>query len=350
MKKIFLALLYLFLIVSLVSCTNTSNTNTPDTNDTTNSQPDENPPSQESDPYKVIIEKFEELLVCRKNNTAIPAASETDSVVIKTVYELAKKCKDPLDMGFAKKDMNGDGTEELIFTESTLDIIAIFTVKNSEVVSLITKEDSNSLIWLDENGLIRIEQLVMEGQYMTGRNYLVYELSDGNLKEQIAIGCDAMKQGDWHKLEDNQKISISKEEWDTLYSQYNICHFGWDNREYTKNYADLTVISLVETPAPEVKSYELASIIKDDRVEISFVSAESVSFTMIYNKLLESDEIYETAFSASALYIDGKYLFDNGTVKGSIEFGRDNVWVNIEESTDEHIDCRSYLFDYAINN
>ena len=112
----------------------------------------------------------------------------------------------------------------------------------------------------------------------------------------------------------------------------------------------MTVISLLETAAPEVKSYKLTSIIKNDQVKISSVSAESVSFTMIYNKLLESDEIYETEISVSALYTNGKYLFDNGIIKGSIEFGHDSVWVNINESSNEHIDCRSYLFDYVISN
>ena len=345
MKKLFSVLLCFLIIMSVVSCNNTS-----DTKDTTDIQTNTNTPSQESDPYTAIIEKYKELLICKNNNTAIPEASETDSAAIKTVYELAKKCRKPLDMGYTQKDINSDGTNELIFTESTLNIVAIFTVKNSEVVPLITREHLDFLIWLDENGLIRVQELIVEGQYMTGINYLVYEISEGNLKERIAIGCDAMEQGDWHKIEDNQKISISKEEWSALYSQYDICPFGWDEREYTKNYTDLTVISLLETAAPEVKSYKLASIIKNDLVNISAVSAESVSFTMIYNKLLESDEIYETEISVSALYINGKYLIDNGIIKGSIEFGHDSVWVNINESTNEHIDCRSYLFDYVISN
>ena len=125
MKKLFSALLCLLLIISAVSCADTSNTNNPDSNDTQNNQNDKN-----SDPYKAIIEKYTELLICKKNNTAIPEATETDSSALKTVYELAKKCKSPLDMGYAKKDINNDGTEELIFAESTLDIVAIFTVKN----------------------------------------------------------------------------------------------------------------------------------------------------------------------------------------------------------------------------
>ena len=207
MKKLFSVLLCFLIIMSVVSCNNTS-----DTKDTTSIQTNTNTPSQESDPYTAIIEKYKELLICKNNNTAIPEASETDSAAIKTVYELAKKCRKPLDMGYTQKDINSDGTNELIFTESTLSIVAIFTVKNSEVVPLITQEHINSLIWLDENGFVRVIELIMEGQYMTGRNYLVYEISEGNLKERIAIGCDAMEQGDWHKIEDNQKISVSKEE------------------------------------------------------------------------------------------------------------------------------------------
>ena len=343
MKKLFSALLCLILIISAVSCTNTSNTNNSDSNNTQNNQNDEN-----SDPYKAIIEKYTELLICKKNNTAIPEASETDLLALKTVYELAKKCKNPLDMGYAKKDINKDGIEELIFAESTLDIVAIFTVKNDEAVTLITRDDPNSLFWLDANGLIRMEQLVMEGQYMTGRKYLVYEISEGALKSQIAIGCDGMKQGDWYKVDNQQQNPVSKEEWNELYAKYNICPFGWDGREYTKNHADLTVLPLLETAVPKIQTYKLASIIKDDRVKITSASAESVDFTMIYNKYAEDALVYETELSVTATLTDGEYLFDNGTVTGSIEFGYDSVWVNINESTNEHIDCRSYLFDYVM--
>lgn len=343
MKKLFSALLCLLLIISAVSCADTSNTNNPDSNDTQNNQNDAN-----SDPYKAIIEKYTELLICKKNNTAIPEATETDSSALKSVYELAKKCKNPLDMGYAKKDINKDGIEELIFAESTLDIVAIFTVKNGEAVTLITQEDPNSLIWLDANGLIRMEQLVMEGQYMTGRKYLVYEISEGALKPQIAIGCDGMKQGDWYKVDNQQQNPVSKEEWNELYAKYNICPLGWDGREYTKNHADLTVLPLLETAVPKIQTYKLASIIKDDRVKITSASAESVSFTMTYHKYTESALVYQTELFVTATLADGKYLFDNETVKGSIEFGYNSVWVNINESTNEHIDCRSYLFDYVI--
>ena len=342
MKKLFSALLCLLLIISAVSCADTSNTNNPDSNDTQNNQNNAN-----GDPYKSIIEKYTELLICKKNNTAIPEATETDSSALKTVYELAKKCKSPLDMGYAKKDINNDGTEELIFAESTLDIVAIFTVKNGEAVTLITQEDPNSLIWLDANGLIRMEQLVMEGQYLVGRKYLVYEISEGALKPQVAIGCDAMKQGEWHKLE-NQQVSVSKEDWNELYAKYNICPFGWDEREYTKNHADLTILPLLEVAVPKIQTYKLASIIKDDRVKITSASVESVSFTMAYHKYTESALVYQTELFVTATLADGKYLFDNETVKGSIEFGYNSVWVNINESTNEHIDCRSYLFDYLI--
>jgi hypothetical protein len=123
---------------------------------------------------------------------------------------------------------------------------------------------------------------------------------------------------------------------------------GWDGREYTKNHADLTVLPLLETAVPKIQTYKLASIIKDDRVKITSVSAESVDFTMIYNKYAEDALVYETELSVTATLTDGEYLFDNGTVTGSIEFGYDSVWVNINESTNEHIDCRSYLFDYVM--
>lgn len=353
MKKLFSILFCLLLMVSTVSCSKPSNTGNPNSEtpqNTTNPSDDENVTSQENDPYKDVIEKYKELLLCKKNNVAFPEASETDSSALKTVYKLAKKCKTPLDMGYVKKDINGDGNKELIFMESTFDIVAIFTIKNGDAVTLITQEDANCLIWLDESGLVRMEQLVMEGQYMIGRKYFVYEVSKGELKPQVAIGCDAMKQGNWQKLEGQQQTSVSEEEWDELYTKYDICPFGWDKREYTKNHAELTVVPLLEAATPQLQTYRLASIIKEDRVKITSVSEKSVSFSMIYNKYIESVLVYETEFSATAVLTDGKYLFDNGTVKGSIEFGCNSVWVNIHESAHENIDCRSYLFDYVMND
>lgn len=332
MKKLFSVFLCLLLLFSVVSCTNPSNTGAP-----------ENP--QESDPYQAIIEKYKELLICKQNNTVLPEASENDSLALKMVYELAKKCENPLDMAYAKKDINNDGYEELIFTESTLNIVAIFTVKNNEAVPLIMQENVNTMIWLDANGLVRMKQFVMEGQYWIGLQYFVYEISNGELKMRVAIGCDAMEEGDWHKIENGRKISISEEEWHALYSQYNIRPFGWDERECTKNYADLTVLPLLEAATPRVQTYLLATIIKNDRVSITSVSSDCVSFTMLYYKYSELTEL-----SATARLTDGKYLFDNGTIKGSIEFGYDSIWVNINESTNEHIDCRSYLFDYVTSN
>ncbi len=351
MKKLFSILLCLLLIIGAVSCSKPSNTGNPNSEtlqDNIDSS-DENATSQGNDPYKDVIEKYKELLLCKKNNATFPETSETDSAALRTLYELAKKCRTPLDMGYAKKDINGDGIEELIFMESTFDIVAIFTIKNGDAVTLITQEDVNCLIWLDESGLVRMEQLVMEGQYMAGRKYFTYEISEGALKPQVAIGCDAMKQGNWHKLEGKQQIPVSKEDWNELYAQYDICPFGWDEREYTKNYANLTVLPLLEAATPKIQTYKLTSIIKDDRVKITSVSDKSVSFEMIYNKYSESVLIYETELSVTANLDDGKYMFDNGTVKGSIEFGHNSVWVNINESTNEHIDCRSYLFDYPEN-
>jgi len=100
---------------------------------------------------------------------------------------------------------------------------------------------------------------------------------------------------------------------------------------------------------PKNQTYKLSSIVKDDLVKFTSVSAESISFTISYSKYTESVSVYDTELSATATLTEGEYLFDNGTITGSIEVGYNSVWVKINKSTNEHIDCRSYLFDYVMS-
>ncbi len=357
MKKIFLALLCLILVFSMVSCKDPAEKDDPKTeaSQTTTALTKEDDPSGEDspafkrDPYEDIIEKYEELLRLKVENKALPKPHAMDADAIKAVYKVVETCKKPADMGYAKKDINNDGVEELILMRSSFDIAAIFTAKSGGAIPLIAPQsDIESMIWIDEDGFIREEQSVRNDGILTARRYFVYRIVKGELTPDVAISCNGRKNGDWQKIDGEGGVDISSNEWHTLYDQYDICPGGWDMREYTKNHAELSMVRLFDAPAPKVQTYMLSSIIKDDEFRIEKVSKGEFSFFMSLSQYKNDNFVSRFGISLTATLVDGQYVFQgmDGKMRGSIEFGQNCVWVNIDESKDMTLDRSSYLFDY----
>ena len=130
MKKIIAAILCLVLLFSMASCANSAKDDAAETDATGAVQAS----------YEDIIEKYDEFLNLKINKKRLPELVESSPEAIKVVRKIVDECKTPLDMGYAEKDINGDGTDELILMRVTLDIAAIFTVKNGDAVVLSRKK------------------------------------------------------------------------------------------------------------------------------------------------------------------------------------------------------------------
>lgn len=257
--------------------------------------------------------------------------------------------------GYAKKDLNGDGIEELILLSDQFKMIAVFTEINGTAVFL----QGTSSTWVDEKGLFRKEKYTGG---MTGRDreFYLYEMSGGEIKCKLAIGYRAnftLKKENWYKIERGVKTDITQEEGDGLYAQYDILPEGYMGREYMREFSGLEFVSLFEktlATKEHLHKFENMSYINRGELEITSFSDNKVSFIYtcpftIGNYDPENpDEIPQTVttvITSEASYKDGVYYFEKDGIKGNITFAVNAVWLDITASNNEYVKCRTFLFN-----
>ncbi len=157
---------------------------------------------------------------------------------------LAQESTSP-NFGYALKDLNADGVDELILLESNYYVLAIFTQVDGKAILLDTFTDLKSAC-IDANGLIHVKQRVLPGTEKDAE-YFVYQVNGGKLISQIAIGTKYSSYGfqnAWYKFENGEKITLTQNEWNTLYMQY-LGNIGSTQfNVYTKKNAGLTFVSI----------------------------------------------------------------------------------------------------------
>lgn len=84
--------------------------------------------------YADIITEYTELLMRAQNGGSMPERS--DDEIKNAILSAVLDCKDPSQMGYATKDINSDGVEELFLTSETYDFYALFTLDGGKPVLL----------------------------------------------------------------------------------------------------------------------------------------------------------------------------------------------------------------------
>ena len=339
MKKIIAAILCLVLLFSMASCANSAKDDAAETDATGAVQAS----------YEDIIDKYDEFLNLKINKKRLPELVESSPEAIKVVRKIVDNCKTPLDMGYAEKDINGDGTDELILMRVTLDIAAIFTMKNGNAVPLIVSDpDLNSMIWLKEDGSIRMEQMIVKDQsVITERRYFIYRIDNGALVPEVAISSDSNRTGNLKTISNTGDAPISYNEWHKLYAKYDTCPVAWDLREYTKNRVELNVVRIFDTPKPELKTYVLSSTYGVNSFRIVERTKSKLTFAVLINN---GSVPYVYSERQTAKLVDGQYVFEGEYssdvfAKGTIELSDGCVWMNVETTSGQKLDRSSFLFD-----
>ncbi len=130
MKKIITALLSMALLLCCVSCTLFE--------------------GNASDTYDNIIEQYRSLLIQKQNGEELEKAKDGDEIGV-ALYEIANKCSDVSLMGYATKDINRDGIEELVLMGKDSLVYALFTQKNGRPVLLYY---TTGLSFIDSEGTV----------------------------------------------------------------------------------------------------------------------------------------------------------------------------------------------------
>lgn len=255
--------------------------------------------------------------------------------------------------GYAKKDLNRDGIEELILLNDNYAIFAIFTMKDGKVIPC--KDVYGA--WIDENG--RIYQEIATGG-LVGRDgeAFVYEIGDDGLQQIMGVGYRVniyLKKDEWYKIKDGTKTDISNEEGEALYAQFETMSDAYSPSEYTRTFSGLQFIPLFEPSVAiwlHCNTYSRSYWVGGTTLTISSVSDDAVVFSLeVLHTVGEfpDHETYWTTIAGEAKKNGFRYPFEQNGVKGYIEFAVNSAWVIVTESANEHVACKAYLFDYPEN-
>ncbi len=164
-----------------------------------------------------------------------------------------------LGCGYAIKDLNGDGADELVLLNNEYYIMAIFSYADGKPVLLGNYWERNSC-WIDDNGLIH-----NHGSSGADRSTsAIYKIADGG--ESLELISEFGTNGhEWigdvaytkyYKVVDGEKVSITESEWTALAEQYGKYLGGVAGEEATKQYSGLTFTSLYTEAEIAMEMYE----------------------------------------------------------------------------------------------
>ncbi|MBQ8416716.1 MAG: hypothetical protein IJX13_07480 [Clostridia bacterium] len=155
--------------------------------------------------YGGIIERYSELLHKKANGQTIPDpdadASEIEVALCKIIQGYQA---DPSLMGYATKDINGDGTPELVLLDKNNKLCALFTIQNHAPVLLLDLSLMTAVITPD--GTIYAGSSYVEN---VGQHTLIKRIVDGKL-EGLEFG--SVIEGEstsYYKIENGKRTGIT---------------------------------------------------------------------------------------------------------------------------------------------
>ena len=261
--------------------------------------------------------------------------------------------------GYAKKDLDGNGVEELILMSDSYSLIAIFTEKDGKAV-LVSAFAGDYETWLDENGAIH-DRYATEGISEYDAQYSIRVLDGDRLCDELVFGVefDPMRlENLLYKLEGGKKNEITTENYFDLIDQYETREdLSEVELEYSKRVSGVEFIPLFEkTPAL------LGECVHTNMTdEFGYLDNMTLNVTEVGEDyiLFDLDKVRSFAFSAGEeppedeiifemeakgfLQDDGCYHFSVGVADGYVEFCGDGAWLVITESDMEELPARVYM-------
>lgn len=256
--------------------------------------------------------------------------------------------------GYAKKDLNGDGIEELILLRDNYKIFALFTMKNGKALFV----DGVLGTWIDGNGRI-YKELATGGLVDRDGEAFVYEFDGEKLRCVIGVGYRVniyLKKEGWYKIEGDTKTEISAQEGEALYAEFDVIPSRYNIEEYTRTFSGIKFIPLFKSTLAGQKHIKTFSkgLFTGNTLTVSEFSDNDVTATVkfVYTES-EFDpetnpdpEVHTIELNIQAIRNGNRYEFEKDGIKGYIECIVSAVWFVVTESENEHVPSRAYLFDY----
>ena len=261
--------------------------------------------------------------------------------------------------GYAQKDLDGNGVEELILMSDSYSLIAIFTEKDGKTV-LVSAFTGDYETWLDENGAIH-DRYATEGISEYDVQYSIRELDGDRLCDELVFGVefDPMRVENLiYKLDNGKKNEITTENYFDLIDQYETREDLLEvELEYSKRVSGLEFIPLFEK-IPAIPGECVHSVISDElgyldhmKMNVTEVGEDYIlfdldkvrSFAFFAGEEPPEDEIIFEMGAKGFLQDDGYYHFSVGLADGYVEFCGEGAWLVITESDMEELPARVYM-------
>ena len=266
--------------------------------------------------------------------------------------------------GYAKHDLNGDGTEELILLTDMYRILAVFTEKNGRAVllpALSAKVGGRfNEVWINEVGELR-STVETGGATLRDAEKYLYRIKDGGAECVFGVGYAVngyLEKVNWYRIENGKHVPISDEEGKALYARFDALPYGREAKEHMRTVSGITFIPLFERTlgsARFVGEYTNRSMIYGDVLTVTAATADRIeaAFECVWvGDIINPEEPLNrenvrTTLSFSAVREEGghRYLFDTEGVSGYIELGARGAWVVVTQSENEYVLARAYCLN-----
>lgn len=242
--------------------------------------------------------------------------------------------------GYAKKDLNSDGTDELILLSDRYAVVAVFTEENGRAVLL----DGAYGARIDEHGALTVHSTIGDalnrgeeyGRYVIKDGALVAEKRLWYLGEPAATPIFPMH---FYRSENKETTEITAGEFYEMDDEFHTPN-RYSDTEYTRHFADLHYFPLTRhAEASECKAgkYVSSSTAGGLNVTLSLVTEDSLTFQWTCSTPVR--------LNATAQREGEGYRFETDGVKGYVELIVNGVWVVVTESENASVPCRTYLYN-----
>ncbi|MBE5742050.1 MAG: hypothetical protein E7360_01875 [Clostridiales bacterium] len=183
--------------------------------------------------YGELIDEFTRIIFYKYNNGTLPTR-ENESGYVDALYEVGEYFEPSRDMGYALKDVNGDGWKELLLMESDNRLDALFTLVDKQIVTV--EVFQNGMGYLYKDGLFFYNK-----KRWDSNNVQIYienhwkRLEGGKFVGQEFVKCDededSTTEGDKYYAQETgkERQEITKDEYQ-VYSDLNYELVSWATR------------------------------------------------------------------------------------------------------------------------
>lgn len=214
MKKLIFTLLCACLLLSAVACTT----------------PEESYEKQKS-LYDDIITEYTALLTAKHNGEELPALDtkgmdHREEAIATALHGAVESCKDAeaaANLGYGFKDMDNNGTPELILLSKYTSVKAIFTISGRKPILLEANYEERGAFLFGTDRRFFIERTTVEGNIEESIVYVCRVDGDKMAYDSVYGGLydmDKKEVLEYFQIVDGERTIIDKETHDELYREY----------------------------------------------------------------------------------------------------------------------------------